>query len=113
MSDATGFYDRSNIPIHVGDLIRVGHYRHCRNRRTMYLYFRVAVHPKLPNSEYCRYVLQNWNDLDPMKWQCLLRDCGLATCEVLAESDLRRDKHGQVITFNERKQKQTHLRESE
>jgi hypothetical protein len=89
-TEQTGFYDRDGIPIHVGDLIRVEHYTHRRNRRKMYLYFRVA-------KKEDKFVVQNWNDLDETKHQCLLQDCGIAWSEVLAEATFC------GITFNERK----------
>lgn len=100
MSEPTGYYDRHGIPIHVGDLIRVEHYRHRRGRRQMWVYFRVAIHPRYP--DHAKYCVQNWNDLDASKWQCLLSDCGLDTAEVLAESGIERNDRGEVITFNER-----------
>lgn len=82
MSEPTGHHDISGIPIHVGDLIRVQHFRHYRNRRQMYLYFRVA-------KKCDRFVVQNWRDLgDPEHHQCLLKDCGIETAEVLADDGL-------------------------
>jgi hypothetical protein len=91
----TGYYDQCGIPINVGDLIRVEHYRHVHGRRQMWLYFRVA---KLDG----RLVVQNWSDLDPSSHQCLLQDCGLETAEVLAENGLQRNERGEIMTFNER-----------
>lgn len=93
--EPTGFHDCNGIPICRGDLIRVPHYVHCRNRRQMWLYFRVA---KLHD----RWVVQNWNDLDASKWQCLLEHCGIGGSEVLSESGLQKNESGEVITFNER-----------
>jgi hypothetical protein len=86
----TGFHDVHGIPIHVGDLIRVKHYKHYRRRRQMWLYFRVAA----LNG---RFVVQNWNDLRASAWQCLLEHCGVESAEVLSESAPHKD------TFNERK----------
>ncbi len=86
------------IPIHVGDLIRVQHYRHRRRRRMMWLYFRVA---KLSD----KLVVQNWNNLDPTRSQCSLEDCGISRSEVLAAGGLEHDADGYLITFNERKRK--------
>lgn len=88
--EMTGFYDVHGIPIHVGDLIRVKHFKHYRNRRQMWLYFRVA-------EKLTGFVVQNWNDLDVTNHQCLLKDCGLETAEVIAETGFS------GITFNERK----------
>lgn len=95
MSEATGFYDTSGIPIHVGDLIRVKHFKHYRGKRQMWLYFRVATIES-------RYVVQNWSDLDAAQWQCQLSDCGIESAEVLAEHGLQRNDCGEIITFNER-----------
>jgi hypothetical protein len=94
----TGYYDRHGIPIHVGDLIRVEHYRHYRNRRMMWLYFRVAVIGG-------RTVVQNWKCLDPVRWQCNLADCCIGTAEVLASTGLEFDSNGGITTFNERPRK--------
>ena len=99
MSGPTGHHDRCGIPIHVGDLLRVDHYTHRRNRRTMNLFFRVA------KNGYGQYVVQNWNDLDASHWQCLLRDCGLPWSDVVSESETLRGENGEVMTFNERKRK--------
>ena len=101
----TGYYDSHGIPIHVGDLIRVKHFKHCRNRRQMWIYFRVAVHPKLTDDtkDYSRYVVQNWYELDASKWQCLLKDCGIDTAEVLNGFGMEYNERGYLITFNERK----------
>jgi hypothetical protein len=96
MSEPTGFHDVHGIPIHVGDLIRVKHYRHYQRRRQMWLYFRVA---KMGG----RFVVQNWSCLDAEKWQCLLEHCGLESTEVLASSVDERDDGGGFVTFNERK----------
>jgi hypothetical protein len=98
MHNFTGYYDRHGIPIHVGDLIRVEHYRHYRGRRLMWLYFRVAVIGS-------KTVVQNWGDLDASKHQCLIEHCGIGTAEVLAETYYGRDKNGDVTTFNERPRK--------
>lgn len=92
----TGEYDASGIPIYTGDLVRVKHYVHCRNRRTMYLYFRVAMIES-------RFVLQNWDNLDSTEWQCLLE--GNGPYEIVAESRSQRDGNGGIVTFNERPRK--------
>jgi hypothetical protein len=92
----TGSYDRNGIPIYVGDLIRVEHYVHRSKRRLMWMYFRVA-------EIQGRFVVQNWNDLNAAKYQCLLEHCGLRGCEVLAETIRLKDLKGNFITFNERK----------
>lgn len=91
-TEATGHYDVHGIPIHVGDLIRVKHYRHYQRRRQMWIYFRVA-------RNQCRFVVQNWNNLNSDEWQCLLEHCGLESAEVLADSDTG------PVTFNERKRR--------
>lgn len=95
ITEPTGFYDRHGIPIYRGDLIRVPHYVHRRNRRLMWLYFRVE---KLGES----WVVQNWNDLDASKWQCLLEDCGIGGAEIVAETGLHTNWRCEVVTFNER-----------
>jgi hypothetical protein len=104
MSQSTGYYDSDGIPIHVGDLIRVKHYKHRRGKRQMWIYFRVAIHPLSgAESDHGRYVVQNWSDLDTSKWRCLLRDCELDGSEVLDQSGCERNGHGCLVTFNERK----------
>lgn len=91
----TGFHDKHGIPIRRGDLIRVPHYVHRRNRRLMWLYFRVA--------QVCdRWVVQNWSDLNANAYQCLLEHCGIGGAEVVAESVTHRNSHGEIETFNER-----------
>lgn len=103
MSEPTGFHDAEGIPIHVGDLIRVKHFKHVRNRRQMWIYFRVAIGPTSTKPEdYGRFVVQNWSDLDSTKWQCLLRDCGVESAEVLAHEGLEYNERGHLICFNER-----------
>jgi len=92
----TGRHDRNGIPIYVGDLIRVEHYVHRAKGRLMWMYFRVA-------EMQGRFVVQNWNDLDATKHQCLLEYCGLNGSEVLAETTRLSDSKGNSITFNERK----------
>jgi hypothetical protein len=98
MSKPTGHYDAHGIPIHVGDLIRVPHFRHRRNGRQMWLYFRVAHNGH-------RAIVQNWDGLDANSRQCNLADCGVSGSEVLASSEIEHDAWGGVITFNERKRK--------
>lgn len=61
----------------------------------MWLYFRVA------KIDGC-WVVQNWDNLDGNRWQCLLAHCGVEGAEVLAESGLERNERGEVMTFNER-----------
>ena len=95
MNEATSYYDVNGIPIHVGDLIRVKHYRHRRSKRQMWIYFRVA---KMKG----KYVVQNWDDLDVTKYQCSLADCSVESAEVLEESGLERNERGEIVTFNER-----------
>ncbi len=96
MHNFTGYYDRHGIPIHVGDLIRVEHYRHRRGRRLMWLYFRVGRNGHRP-------IVHNLGCLDPSRWQCNLADCGIGTAEVLASANgLEFNADGRVITFNER-----------
>lgn len=92
MTEPTGHYDVNGIPIHVGDLIRVKHYRHYQRRRQMWLYFRVA--------KICgKFFVQNWANLNAGEWQCLLEHCGLESAEVLADSDPL------AVTFNERERR--------
>lgn len=96
MNKDTGYHDANGIPIHVGDLIRVRHYRHRRGKRQMWLYFRVA---KI--GEW--YVVQNWNDLDATKYRCALSACGVSFAEVLDECGIERNERGEIMTFNERR----------
>lgn len=95
MTEHTGHYDVHGIPIHVGDLIRVKHYRHYQRRRQMWLYFRVA-------NNGGRFVVQNWANLNSGEWQCLLEHCGLESAEVLADCGI-----GGIgrVTFNERERR--------
>jgi hypothetical protein len=97
----TGFHDVRGIPICVGDLIRVKHFRHYRRREQMWIYFRVA--------EKCgRFVVQNWNDLDATNHQCQLADCGVETAEVLdGETEIERGgkRIVKMAMWNERKRK--------
>jgi|688.fasta_scaffold449959_4 hypothetical protein len=99
MSQPTGFHDARGIPIHVGDLIRVKHFRHYLRREQMWLYFRVAV---VRN----RIVIQNWDNLDPERHQTLLesvaRRHGDPCIEVLEHSGPETNERGELITFNER-----------
>lgn len=107
MSEATGFHDMHGIPIHVGDLIRVKHFQHRRNRRQMWLYFRVAIHPLFgPECESSvRFVVQAWHLLDPSKWQCFLCECRPEESEVLDDAAVEFRDGGKMITFNERPRK--------
>lgn len=98
MHEPTGFYDDDGIPIYIGDLIRVPHYRHYQRRRKMWLYFRVAEHPK-GNREL---VAQNWFDLDKHSYQCLLQAAISTGCEVLQEAGVHKLPNGEIMTFNER-----------
>ena len=91
----TGYHDRNGIPIYVGDLIRVKHYKHKRNRRQMWLYLRVGHNGQRP-------VVFNWNESVRKNWLCYLCDCGLSSAEVVGESGLHRNEAGEIITFNER-----------
>lgn len=91
----TGYYDRHGIPIWIGDLIRVEHYRHHRGRRLMWLYFRVG---RING----RHVVHNWNERDFSKHQCLIEHCGIETAEVVAETYYGRGDQGGIMTFNER-----------
>lgn len=97
MSKPTGFYDRRGIPIYVGDLIRVPHFRHYRRREQMWLYFRVA---ELSG----RFVLQCWHNLDATQHQCLLGPVVEGT-EVLAHTELERDEDGAIVMWCDRKRK--------
>ena len=70
----TGYHDVRGIPICVGDLIRVRHYRHYRRREQMWLYFIVG---ELSG----RFVVYGWDRQNVH--QCLLSDCGVESAEVL------------------------------
>ena len=92
MITETGFCDRHGIPILVDDLIRVPHYLHRRNRRQMWLYFRVVVVEGVP-------CVREWHRTEGH--QCRLADT--ANCEVLAHAGTERHADGTLRTFNERK----------
>lgn len=98
MSKPTGYYDVRGIPIHVGDLIRVKHFRHYRRREQMWLYFRVA-------EKQGRFVVQFWHDLNPDHYQCMLKSCDVESAEVLASSEAEYEDGGGIMTFNERKRR--------
>lgn len=83
----TGHYDMRCIPICVGDLVRVKHFRHYRRREQMWLYFRVD------ELNGC-FVVYGWNRLNEP--QCLLKHL-IDSSEVLAGV-------GEVL-FNERKRR--------
>lgn len=88
----TGFHDVRGIPICVGDLIRVKHFRHYRRREQMWLYFRVgAISGK--------FVVYEWNVTD--SHQCLLEHCGLDGAEVL-DGESWRNERGELMMWNER-----------
>lgn len=89
----TGFYDVRGIPICVGDLIRVKHFRHYRNRQQMWLYFRVE---ELSG----RFVVFAWNRNDTH--QCLLEHCGVESSEVLAGESYK-TASGELVMWNERR----------
>ena len=98
MAEPTGHYDRRGIPIHVGDLVRMLHYRHRRRREQMWMYFRIGTKDGVP-------VLINWNDLRPGGYQCVLTG-NMDEMEVLQQSGIELDDDGYVRTFNERPRKQ-------
>ena len=91
----TGFHDVRGIPICVGDLVRVKHFKHYRRREQMWLYFRVANLGE-------HFVVRRWNDLNPDNHQCLLAHCGLETAEVLTGPDGCMED-GSLMMWNERK----------
>ena len=90
----TGFYDARGIPICVGDLIRVKHFKHYRRREQIWLYFRVgkAKH---------RFVVRCWGNLSEQEHQCLLEHCGIESAEVL-DGPHGRLANGELMMFNER-----------
>lgn len=89
----TGFHDVRGIPICVGDLIRVKHFRHYKRREQMWLYFRV-------DQKGGRFVVYNWSQFDTH--QCLLEHCGVESAEIL-DGDMWRNEFGEMMTWNERK----------
>lgn len=88
----TGHYDTKGIPICVGDLIRVKHFRHYKRKQQMWLYFRVA---ELEG----RFVVYGWDKY--ITHQCLLEDCGVETAEVLTGENYWNDR-GELVMWNER-----------
>ncbi len=90
----TGHHDTKGIPVCVGDLIRVRHFRHYKRRQQMWLYFRVA---ELEG----RFVVFSWNRFDTH--QCLLQDCGVESAEVLTGGDYYFPDRGELMMWNERK----------
>jgi len=94
----TGHYDVRGIPVCVGDLIRVKHFRHYRRRQQMWLYFRVSEISG-------RFVAQNWNDLNPKNWQCMLENCGLESIEILHGETYRPSRNADFIMWCERPRK--------
>ena len=91
----TGFYDVRGVPICIGDLVRVKHFRHYRRRQQMWLYFRVA---QLSG----RFVVYGWDRHDTH--QCLLEDAEIHTAEVL-DGESFRNERGELMMWNERKRK--------
>lgn len=91
----TGQYDVRGIPICVGDLIRVHHFRHYKRQQQMWLYFRVAESDG-------KFVVYGWDR--PEKHQCLLIDCGISTAEILTGPTLQQS-NGILIMWNERKRR--------
>lgn len=88
----TGFYDTRGIPICVGDLIRVKHFRHYKRREQIWLYFRVA-------SLEGRFVVYCWGNFETH--QCLLKSCGIDSAEVLDGESWINDR-GELMMWNER-----------
>jgi hypothetical protein len=94
----TGFHDVRGIPICVGDLIRVRHFRHYRRRQQMWLYFRVA-------EKAGRFVVQCWDNLNADHHQCMLADSGVETAEVLDGESYRPSKTSDLVMWCERQRK--------
>jgi hypothetical protein len=92
----TGQYDRRGIPIHYGDLIRVPHYVHYRDRRQMWAYYRVVERSGWP-------CLRVWDDMRPDSHACAL--IALTDVEILADDGRQRDEQGGYVTWNERPRK--------
>lgn len=95
----TGFHDRRRIPICVGDLIRVMHYRHRVRRQQMWMYFRVGT-------INCQFVLHAW-DSDAGPHQALLKNCvgqNGQGVEIL-DGPSWTNERGELRTWNERKRK--------
>lgn len=93
----TGYHDIRGIPICVGDLIRVKHFKHRLRKQQMWIYFHVIT----LSGRW--YVQQLW-DYGTDKRQCLLSDCGIDTAEVLDRPD-GRFQNGVLMMWNERKRK--------
>ena len=96
MIEETGFHDVRGIPICVGDLIRVKHFKHYRRKQQMWLYYIVR---KLSG----RAVVFNYEQ--PRVHQCLLDRCGIESAEVLAGESYKTDD-GKLVMWCERKRKQ-------
>lgn len=90
----TGFHDVRGIPICVGDLIRVKHFKHYRRREQMWLYVRVERFED-------HFVVWSW-DKSEKSHRCLLKHCGLETAEVLTGPDGCMED-GSLMMWNERK----------
>lgn len=79
IEEQTGLHDSCGIPIHVGDLIRVKHFK-TQTGSQRWMYFRVT---KVRG----RYKVHDWSD-DPetAAHACQLQHVGLETAEVLTEA---------------------------
>ena len=96
-SRETGFHDVRGIPICVGDLIRVKHFRHYRRREQMWLYFRVA---ELGG----KFVVYRWDSRDGDPHQCLLAACCIEEAQVL-NGEHWWNERGELMMWNERPRK--------
>ena len=95
MTQETGFHDVRGIPIWVGDLIRVKHFKHRLRKQQMWLYFHVITLSG-------RFYVQQLYDYGTTKRQCLLADCGIETAEILYGPS-GRFPNGVLMMWNERK----------
>lgn len=96
----TGHFDMCGVPIFVGDLIRVPHYTHYKNRRKMSMYLVVCEIDGVA-------VVRGYDNPDQTKWRCRLD--ALSACEVVAESGLHKNERGEVMTFNERPRRKLNI----
>lgn len=79
IEEQTGLHDSNGIPIHVGDLIRVKHFK-TQTGSQRWCYFRVT-------KERGRYKVHDWSDdPDTTAHACQLHHVGLETAEVLMEA---------------------------
>jgi len=95
----TGFHDVRGIPIYVGDLIRVKHFKHRRRKQQMWLYFMVGE----VRGQYVVHAVRPAEDEE--EYRCRLQACGIESAEVL-DGDSESTTDGGFLMWCERKRKQ-------